>query len=245
MSRRRFLVAEIPEQGATLRLEGEEHHHLSRVLRLREGEQVRVFDGRGRESMAAILAVERRETVLRVERCLDSPVESPLETLLVQSFAAGARVDLALRRSTELGIGRVAVLEAERSRSTGRRPGESRLRHWRRIAAEACKQSGRRQVPEIFLVRAGEAWPAPPAGGPGLLLDSQAGEELVSFLARIPAPAGVALAVGPEGGWGDGDRERAEAAGYWPLRLGPRILRTETAGPAALALVQASWGDLR
>lgn len=245
MSRRRFLVPELPRRGATVRLEGEEHHHLSRVLRLRQGDSLCLFDGRGRESRALILAIERRGTVARVEEPLENPVESPLETLLLQSYSAGERVDQALRRATELGVSRVAVLESERSASTGKRPNEARLRHWSRIAAEACKQSGRRRVPEVILVGAGEDWPLPPAAGPGLLLDPGAGEALAQFLERTPAPRGAALAVGPEGGWGERDRERAARAGYWPLRLGPRILRTETAGPAALAMVQASWGDLR
>ena len=246
MRHHRFLVPEIPSRGESLTLIGDEHHHLSRVLRLRPGQAVRVFDGRGREAEATLLGVERRESVLRIGTQVDDPVESPLPTLLLQSFAAGDRVDLALRRATELGVSRVVVLEAERSASTGRRPGDKRLGHWRRIAAEAARQSGRRVVPEVHLIGASEPWPAPPGeGGKGLVLDPGAGESLADLLMREAAPGGVALAVGPEGGWSEGDGDRARAAGYWPVRLGPRILRTEAAGPAALAMVQASWGDLR
>jgi 16S rRNA (uracil1498-N3)-methyltransferase len=245
VSSHRFLAPGLPPPGETLHLDGEEHHHLSRVLRLRPGTEIRVFDGRGAEARATILTVERRRTELRVGEAVLGAVESPLETLLVQSFAGGDRVDLALRRATELGASRLAVLEAERSASTGRRPSEARLGHWQRIAAEAARQCGRRVVPPVILVRSAEPWPRPPAGAPGLLLDPEAEESLADYLADLGPRPGAALAVGPEGGWSARDRDRAREAGYWPVRMGPRILRTEAAGPAALALIQSSWGDLR
>lgn len=218
--------------------------HLSRVLRLTVGDECVLFNGDGRDYAARLVGQGKRE--LRValwdSRVVDN--ESPLRITLLQGVARGEKMDLILQKATELGVAAIAPLWSQRSevKLEGERAGK-RLAHWRGVVTSACEQCGRARVPEVApplsLVAALNALPT---GGLRLILDPE-GEFSLSSL-PFEAGQGLVLAVGPEGGWSSTDRDALRAAGFHGLRLGPRILRTETAGLTAIAALQSKFGDL-
>jgi 16S rRNA (uracil1498-N3)-methyltransferase len=218
--------------------------HLARVLRLAVGDECVLFNGDGNDYAARITAMGKRELRVTVaaSRAVDN--ESPLAIRLLQGVARGEKMDLILQKATELGVTAIAPLWSQRSevKLDEARTGK-RLAHWRGVVAAACEQCGRARVPDV-------ATPAPlavalgalPAAGLRLILDPE-GELALGTLA-VDAGTSVVLAVGPEGGWSPADREQLRAAGFQGLRLGPRILRTETAGLAAISALQSRLGDL-
>lgn len=218
--------------------------HLGRVLRLGEGDACVLFNGDGFDYAARIVAVGKREMRVAVGDALPVSRESPLRTGLLQGIARGEKMDLILQKSTELGIAEIRPLWSQRSEV---RLDEARARkrhaHWRGVVASACEQCGRAYVPDVAAPASlATVLDALPVGGVRLLLDPDGDFALRTLETDGNAP--VWLAVGPEGGWGPGDREQLRTAGFVGLRLGPRILRTETAGLAALAALQARFGDL-
>jgi len=231
-------------QGIELDLPESAAAHLSRVLRLSVGDECVLFNGDGHDYLARIVAQDKRG--LRVVVSTSQPVdnESPLRIVLLQGVARGEKMDLILQKATELGIAAVAPLWSQRSevKLDGTRA-EKRLSHWRGVVASACEQCGRARVPEVAApVSLGAALDALPAGGLRLILDPEGELALASL--SVQTSATVVLAVGPEGGWSPTDREQLRAAGFQGLKLGPRILRTETAGLAAIAALQSRLGDL-
>jgi len=218
--------------------------HLTRVLRLRQGDPCVLFNGDGHDYPATLVAVGKREVRASVgpARAVDS--ESPLRVVLVQGIARGEKMDLILQKATELGVAAVIPVNGERTevRLDAERAAK-RMAHWRSVVASACEQSGRARVPALAapVALAGLQAQLPPAGL-RLLLDPQGEHRLASMAA--PQADTVVVAIGPEGGWSPRDREQLQAAGFAGLRLGPRILRTETAGLAAIAALQARFGDL-
>ena len=218
--------------------------HLVRVLRLREGDECVLFNGDGNDYRARIVSAGKREAVARILSASPVDNESPLRITLVQGIARGEKMDLILQKATELGVvGFIPVL-AERTevKLDAERTGK-RMAHWRSVIVSACEQSGRTRVPELV---------QPVALGQ---IATQLADDAVKFtldpvgdlaLATLAAPVAhsVAIAIGPEGGWSPRDREILRAAGFTGLRLGPRILRTETAGLAAIAALQSRFGDL-
>ena len=221
--------------------------HLQRVLRLREGDACVLFNGDGNDYDARIHAVGKRELLVDVTASHGVESESPLPITLVQGVARGEKMDWILQKATELGV--VAFLAADSERSEVRLDAARaarRVAHWRSVLASACEQCGRARVPAIDVPRPlSAALAALPEGGTRLLLDPQGIRDIDGLALEDQLPMAVVLAVGPEGGWSPRDREQLHAAGFEGLRLGPRILRTETAGIAAVAALQARWGDLR
>jgi 16S rRNA (uracil1498-N3)-methyltransferase len=218
--------------------------HLSRVLRLAVGDECVLFNGDGRDYAARIVAQDKRVTRVAIEgaRAIDS--ESPLRITLLQGVARGEKMDLILQKATELGVSAIAPLWSQRSevKLDGARA-EKRLAHWRGVVASACEQCGRARVPDVASpVSLAAALDALPAGGMRLILDPDG--ELAPSSLPVKVDTAIVLAVGPEGGWSPTDREVLWAAGFQGLRLGPRILRTETAGLAAIAALQSLHGDL-
>ena len=217
-------------------------HHATRVVRLTAGEALTLFNGAGGEYAATLVGVDRRAVTARVEAFDPVERESPLAVTLAQAVAANDAMEFAIRKAVELGVTAIAPLVTERSAPLP--PGEradKRLAHWRQIVVAACEQCGRNRVPEVAPARALGEWLATWRGA-GIVLAPDG----ATALAALAAPAGpLALLVGPEGGLGAHEVAAAAARGFAPLRLGPRILRTETAGVAALALLQSAWGDLR
>ena len=224
----------LPESAAT---------HLVRVLRLREGEACVLFNGDGHDYDATLTTVTKRGVDVEVggARAVDN--ESPLRIVLLQGIARGEKMDLILQKATELGVSAIAPVFADRTevRLDGERL-DKRMAHWRSVVASACEQSGRARIPELLPARGlGEAAAALDTDALRLTLDPQ-GEHRFETLAR---PEGaVVIGIGPEGGWSAKDRELLARHGFTGLRLGPRVLRTETAGLAAIAAMQARFGDL-
>ena len=219
--------------------------HLSRVLRLSVGDECALFNGDGHDYAARIVAVDKRgmRVAIAGSRVVDS--ESPLRITLLQGVARGEKMDLILQKATELGVTSFAPLWSQRSevKLEGERM-VKRLAHWHGVVASACEQCGRARVPDVASPAAlAAALAAMPAGSLRLILDPD-GELAMGGDMSLSAGDHVALAVGPEGGWSPSDREQLRNAGFRGLRLGPRILRTETAGLAAIAALQSRFGDL-
>ncbi len=224
-------------------------HYLLDVLRLRSGDAVEVFDGRGRRLRARIVAADRRGARLAIGDEVPGPAASPLRVALVQGIAQGDRMDLVVEKACELGAGRVVpVFTARCTVRLDEARAARRHAHWQRIAEAACMQCGRDELPAIEAPVALAAWltQAGAADGAGdgprrLLLAPGASVRLRD--AGIDAGRPVEILVGPESGLSPAEEAQAVAAGFEPVRLGARILRTETAGLAALAALQALAGD--
>ncbi|PWK84745.1 16S rRNA (uracil(1498)-N(3))-methyltransferase [Fulvimonas soli] len=228
--------------GDTLGLPPQAGEHVARVLRLGAGDPLVLFNGDGMDYDAVLLAVGKREVTAQVRAARTVANESPLRLTLAQGVARGEKMDLIVQKATELGAARIVPLLTERAevKLDGERAGK-RLAHWRAVAASACEQCGRARLPVIEPAQALPDWLAAQAAGEALRL---ALLPEGTHAARGLAPAGAAtVVVGPEGGLGPRDVALLQEAGFLGLRLGPRILRTETAGLAALAALQALYGD--
>ncbi len=216
--------------------------HLIQVLRMQVGESFIVFNGEGGEFSATLTQVAKKTAVARVGAFDAVDRESPRPLHLAQCVSKGERMEYTLQKAVELGVTDIQPLLSSRSvvRMDSER-WEKKLEHWRGIVVSACEQSGRTRVPQLQPVQALPAW-LEAGGGAGerLTLDPTATNSLRGLAAP---PEAVTLLVGPEGGLSEAELELARRAGYTGIRMGPRILRTETAGVAALSAIQALWGD--
>lgn len=215
--------------------------HVARVLRLGEGAPLILFDGKGGEYPAAIASVTKRSVEVETGQRVDIDVESPLKVTLAQGISKGERMDYTIQKAVELGISRIVPLTTERSvvNLKGERQ-EKKMAHWQGVIISACEQCGRNTVPELLPMQSLENWISREENGCRLLLDHRANESISS----LTASAEMTLLIGPEGGLSETERDRAYAGGYKGLRLGPRVLRTETAALTALAALQSRFGDL-
>lgn len=237
---RLFVEAPLSE-GEELELAPEPSHYVRTVLRLQRGAQIRLFNGDGLEYRASILDADRRGLRLLVGGALASQRESPLRIHLGIGLARGERMDWIVQKATELGVARITPLLLERCNAKlDRSRQQSRLRHWRQVAVSACEQCGRNRIPELTAPERLEPWLEQNRDGFGLVLHTL---QAPALDARA-APPSVRLLVGPEGGLSEPEYASAVAAGFLPWSLGPRILRTETAPVAALAILQFLWGDV-
>ncbi len=224
--------------GARITLGPEESAHLCRVLRLPAGARLAVFDGAGREWEAVLEVADPGAAVVSLGREIEGSVDPALTVTIVQGLCRPERVEWVLQKGTEVGVSRFVLFRG--ARSEGPEPSPARLARWEKILAEACRQSGRRMVPPL-VGPVGAPVPVP-AGALGLLLDPS-GSPLASLLDAAP-PGPVALAVGPEGGFEAGEAREWASIGWRVVGLGPRVLRTETAGVAAASIVLHRFGDL-
>jgi len=230
--------------GAEVALPASAANHVARVLRLRAGAPVVAFDGSGRDFHCEVVAVQGSRVQVRVGEASEVRRESPLAVTLVQAVSRGERMDLTLQKATELGVR--AIVPVFSARSVVRldeRQAVAKLRHWQAVVVSACEQSGRSVLPRIHAPLSLDRYlEESPRDGLRLVPSPAASESLATLGA---APNQVELLVGPEGGFEDGELLAAQHAGFKPVRLGPRVLRTETAGIVALAVLQSMWGDLR
>lgn len=234
--------------GETLTLNEERSHYLASVLRLKPGQSLRLFNGQGGEFEATVEAVARKAVVVRAGPGHGDRGISPLKTELAVAISRGERLDWVIQKATELGVDRIRLLWSERVevRLKGERL-QRKHQHWQRIAISACEQSGRTRLPELpapeplrdYL----QQLPTDPASLRLLLHPPPPGQAPRSPLQGSPKPRSARLLVGPEGGWSEAEVQQACAAGFVPWSLGPRILRTETAPVAALAILQYCLGD--
>lgn len=228
--------------GSELELPETSAAHLTRVLRLQVGDSCVVFDGRGQEADAQLVAIDKRGARVRIGKVRTPANESPLRITLLQGVARGEKMDLILQKGTELGVSAFVPVFSDRSevKLDGARAAK-RLDHWRGVVVSACEQSGRAWVPEVQPPVPLANALATLAATARLLLDPVATMSCRTALAADQRD--VVLAVGPEGGWSPQDHSLLEARGFLGVRLGPRVLRTETAGLAAIAALQALHGD--
>lgn len=219
--------------------------HAIGALRVRVGEEVILFNGDGAEYPGVLENSGGRGATVLVRERREMSRESPLRVVLAQGISSGERMDFTLQKAVELGVN---VLQPLAMRRTVVRLTEEkavrRREHWRGVVVSACEQCGRNVIPEVAAIREVVDWlrdfPATAQGGPRLLLDPE-GEVR---LADLPPPDGpILLLAGPEGGLDPAERKLARAHGFLGLRLGPRVLRTETAALAAISAMQALWGD--
>lgn len=238
---RLFLPLEF-QPGEEVELPEERAHYLATVLRLRAGSELVVFNGEGGEFAAEVMAVSRRGARVRVGSPRAGDRESPLRVHLGLGISRGERMDLVIQKAVELGVSAITPLATARSvvkLDAERRM--SRRDHWQKVAQSAAEQCQRTRVPEVAEPQPLDVWLA--AGrGLKLLLDPL-GRHTLKVLSP-PPDAEVRLLSGPEGGFSAEERDQAHAAGFLSIRMGPRILRTETAAIAALTAVQLLWGDL-
>ncbi|WP_295864364.1 16S rRNA (uracil(1498)-N(3))-methyltransferase [uncultured Xanthomonas sp.] len=229
--------------GAEVALPDDVANHLLRVLRLREGDPCVLFNGDGCDYDAELLQAGKRNASVRIGAAQPVDNESPLAITLLQGVARGEKMDLILQKATELGVAAIVPVWAERTEvKLDAARVDKRVAHWRSVVISACEQSGRARVPQLSAPLALADAARAAADSPcRLILDPQ-GEQRLRSLAIGGAAA--TIAIGPEGGWSPRDRATLEAAGFVGLRLGPRILRTETAGLAAIAALQAHYGDV-
>jgi 16S rRNA (uracil1498-N3)-methyltransferase len=227
--------AELPESAAA---------HVARVLRLRPGDPLVLFDGSGADFHAEVTSIGGSRVRVRILERVPGLAESPLRVTLVQAVSRGERMDWTLQKATELGVCRIRPVISARSvvRLDGDQAGR-RLRHWEAVVASACEQCGRSVLPVVEPpVELARHLAGAPAAAARFLLGPRSAQTLASRAAGLDD---VELLIGPEGGLDDAETGTALAAGYVAVRLGPRVLRTETAGIAALAVLQALAGDLR
>jgi len=222
-------LVELPERAA---------HHAQRVLRLRAGDPITLFDGRGGEWEAKLA----RGGTAAVVAWHDIEREARLQVTLVQGVSAGERMDLTVQKATELGVAAVQPVLARKSvlRVAGARA-DARVEHWRRVAIAACEQCGRNRIPEVLGLVPLAQYCRAASGALRLLLAPDARTPLSAAAGRGSGP--VTLAVGPESGFDAGEEALLELAGFVAVRLGARVLRTETAAPAALAALAALAGE--
>ncbi len=230
------------EAGARVTLTGSAAGHVTRVLRLRVGDALTLFNGRGGEYAATLAAAGGAQVTVAIGEFRAIERESPLTLTLAQGVSRGERMDLVVQKATELGVSALVPVLTERSVvRLSAQQADRKLNHWRAIAVAACEQSGRNRLPEL----------AQPLGLPDFIGTRTAETRLLlspgaaTRIEDIPRPAGaLTVLIGPEGGLTEAEQQTAVGAGFMAVRLGPRVLRTETAAIAALALLQREFGDL-
>jgi len=230
--------------GQLLELDERAHRHAVQVLRLRPGAQLVLFNGQGGEYRAELTLAEKRRSQVSITTFNDQDTRPALSVTLVQGVSKGDRMDYSLQKATELGVSVIQPVLSRRSQAPGdARRLENRHEHWRGVIISACEQCGRNELPRLEPVISLHDWLAQEhPEGHALVLDPLAD----TTLPDLAAPTGeVSLLIGPEGGLDEGEIAAAHQQGFRGVRLGPRVLRTETAGVAALAVIQSLWGDLR
>ena len=231
--------------GGSFDLPPDAAHHAARVLRLRGGNRVEIFDGLGNECHGVIAELGGKRVVVGEITAVNADRESPLPVMLAQALSSSEKMDWVIQKATELGVTEIQPLDTERSvaRLSAERAAK-RLEHWRQVAISACEQCGRNVLPEIHAPLDIMAWlqqglaQQPPAAKFILLPQGAAS------LHSQPKPQGkVVLLIGAEGGFTQAESDSALRCGFTPIRLGARVLRTETAAVAGLAALQTLWGD--
>jgi 16S rRNA (uracil1498-N3)-methyltransferase len=244
MSLTRLFVADKLAQGSELQLGEAPSRYLGRALRLRSGDAVRVFNGEDGEWTATVDQIGKSHVTLLVQDHVANTAESGLKIHLAQGISRGERMDFVVQKATELGVKRISpVLTARGVVKLDSKRAEKRRSHWQRVAESACEQSGRIRPPLIDSPLSLNDWlgSTRDRGDTELILSPGA----TTSLAEIASPQiKLCLLVGPEGGFGDKEYDDADVAGFTAVSLGPRILRTETAAVATIAIAQSLWGDL-
>ena len=235
----RLYTEQALSEGAEITLDAEHSHYLLHVLRLRQGDALSVFNGDGGEYAAVLASVGKKQALLRLGAYRLCDLESPLDLTLVQGVAKPEHMDLVIQKAVELGARRIVPVLTRYTQHFPAHRADKRWQHWYGILTAACMQCGRTRVPELVGVTPLAEWLAHPSDAVRAMLSPQAMQSLSS----LQVTASLTLLIGPEGGFSEREETDARDAGYVPVGLGPRILRTETAALAALSVAQACWGD--
>ncbi|GAC1459642.1 MAG: 16S rRNA (uracil(1498)-N(3))-methyltransferase [Gemmatimonadaceae bacterium] len=231
------------QTGQRLTLEGSAGNHVARVLRLRVGDTLTVFNGLGGDYAGTIEEIRRDTVLVSLLEHRDLERESPYRITLAQGISRGERMDWVVQKATELGVSRIEPIFTEHSVvQLDERQASKKVQHWRSIAIAACEQSGRNRVPEIAIpVGLFELLERNTVSGAAFLLSPGAPLRIADI---TDAGTGATLLIGPEGGLAAAEQEAARKSGFTAVRMGPRVLRTETAAVCALTLLQQKFGDL-
>lgn len=240
-SHRIYLDAQI-ECGQPLQLPEPQSHHLGKVLRMQPGQLVHLFNGRGGCYRAEIVSMQKRAVTVLPREFIADTAATLIRINLAQGVSRGRHMDYTIQKAVELGVNRIIPLITEFSnvRLSAERS-ESRLSHWRGVIIGACEQSGRNIIPELTAPLAFTDWLTNMSNTPSILLHPDAAGSLSAI---TPRPAEITIVSGPEGGFSEREVAAAKRSGCLAIRLGPRVLRTETAAVAALTAVQTLWGDM-
>lgn len=235
--------------GSVVVLESRPAKHAAQVLRLGPGDALTLFNGDGRDYAGIIESGPRGQVSVRLESAGAPEAPSPLAIRLALGVSKGERMDFAMQKAVELGVTEIQPLFTKRSvvRLDGARLAK-RQQHWHGVVIGACEQSGRRRVPSLAQTQTLDGWLGAPADaasspGAGILLDHRAEQTLPAL--PPPQTGSLTLLIGPEGGLAPAERAAAQERGFLGVRLGPRVMRTETAPLAAIAAMQTLWGDFR
>lgn len=241
MKTRRVYVEGLDPSAAEVRLSEDRSRYVARVLRMRVGDPLNVFDGRGKEVQGVISSAAKAAVVVELQSPVDALAQSPCAITLVQGISRGDRMDFTLQKATELGVHAICVCFAERSevRLTGKRL-QSRMEHWHGVIVSAAEQCGRADMPELTMI---DDMATAVADACRWILDGGARVPLTDRLREGSPVDACSIAVGPEGGWTENELAAALRTGWEAVCVGPRTLRSETAGPAVIAAIQAAWGD--
>ena len=243
MSPPRFYYPPPLPSAATLELPPDAARHAHRVLRLRVNDPVQVFDGEGNALDAKIGEISGKRVLLReLQNCM-AEAEPPLRITLAQAMCSSEKMDWVVQKATELGAAQIQPVQTQRSvAKLSSERAEKRTAHWRGVTIAACEQCGRNVLPRVYAPQEFSAWLAQMRSftdAKFILLPESA-----ATLREQPAPKGkVTLLIGPEGGFSADEAQLARQVGFIPIRLGTRVLRTETAAVAGIAALQTFWGD--
>ncbi len=234
-------------KGTRLSLNKQQSHYALTVLRLKNQRQIEVFDGKGTQAQAILLHTSRRSADVQINHIQTPITESSLKTILLQAISKGDRMDHTIQKTVELGINQIQPLWTEHCYVIFNKDKlVKKHQQWQDIAISACEQSGRNVMPEILKPKNYQDWLKlhKNTDFKGFVLDPYAQDSLSSFAKNTPKISiPVHLLIGAEGGLSAKEVKQAQLVGLQPIRLGPRILRTETAGIACLAIIQSIWGD--
>lgn len=227
--------------GAEFKLNETSAHYVRHVLRLKNGASLIIFNGEGGEYSATIKQATKHGVIIEVGEWCDRHVESALKIGLGLCVSRGERMDFALQKAVELGVDAVSPIISQRTVvQLNDERSQKRRQHWQRIVESACEQCGRNFVPQVAPIQPFDSWLAT-TEGTKLILDSRSDQTLHQV--KRPEKQ-VVLLSGPEGGFTETERTMAIESEFKSVRLGPRVLRTETAAIAAIAAIQTLWGDL-
>ena len=237
----RIYTEQVLVANSPLELEAGPSAHIARAMRMRVGDQLILFSGQGGEYKACVNAVDKKTVTVDIGAYCDTGIESPLAIHLGIAISRGDRMDWVVQKATELGVQRVSPLLTQRTEVKLKSDrAEKKTQHWQQIAIAACEQCGRNTIPKIEPLQSLTSWVATTEADRKLVLHHRA----LAKTANGRIPSTIALLIGPEGGLSPVEISLAEDAGYQALRLGPRVMRTETAPLAALAILQSQWGDM-
>ena len=238
----RLYQPSILETEQTISLDKKPSHHLIRVLRARAGSEVVLFNGDGHDYLANVLDESSKKCTLYIKHKIKINNESPLSITLLQGISRGDRMDTSIQKSIELGVHAIIPILCQRTSGSlkGDRA-EKKFNHWQQIIISACEQSGRSTIPEIKQIVDLKTATQSINSKNKIILAPNAGKTIN----KMSAPKNeIYILIGPEGGFAEEEIECAVKSGFTAVSLGPRILRTETAGPACIAIAQSLWGDL-